>query len=309
MASYLGILALCDGKLDQALEYFDQDRASMPEDAYEPIKAVHAYALGRTGSVATAETHFSEIIEAHENASPANYLRVLGLAEECGCRMNTLANLYEECMTRRPGTDDVPHWALQPTSTPIEAHAPGSLPNFRFVDPLGGASYTVEDAIEIVVPNGRGLIDLNVSAPRLTIRAEGDLVAQVSVRPAKGGTPRIGGLLLWHDSRNFLRLDVGTRGHSEVYFSGYIRDEYIIVGRGRLDSDRAVLRLEREGERVRSLCSADGHDWHTAGEVHFPVGGTIDVGVHAIGSIDRVQCPGSHSDGTAIRFEDCQIWQ
>ena len=68
-------------------------------------------------------------------------------------------------------------------------------------------------------------------------------------------------------------------------------------------------RVERLGPRVHALCSADGEDWFTVGQVEFPVEGPVEVGPYAIGSIDRLIYPGAYPEGTAIRFERFELWQ
>ena len=88
----------------------------------------------------------------------------------------------------------------------------------------------------------------------------------------------------------------------------------MVIGRGRLGGGaadtaaRIVLRLERAGARVRALCSADGEQWFAVGETDFPGEGPVQVGVHAIGAIDRTVYPGAHPDGTAIVFEGLRVW-
>jgi hypothetical protein len=68
------------------------------------------------------------------------------------------------------------------------------------------------------------------------------------------------------------------------------------------------LRLERIGERVTALCSADGVEWFTVGQVAFPAAGPLQIGLYASGVIDRTIYPGAHPDGTAIRFDSFQLW-
>ncbi|MCH7719743.1 MAG: hypothetical protein IH988_01965 [Planctomycetes bacterium] len=120
--------------------------------------------------------------------------------------------------------------------------------------------------------------------------------------------PSIGGILLWKDKQNYLRLDKGTRGKHEINFAGCINNEDIIIGRGRLVSEKAYLRLERVGNRVFALCSADGEEWFTAGNVEFVVDDPVEIGLHAIGMIDRTIYHGAYPDGTATVFRDFKLW-
>ena len=120
--------------------------------------------------------------------------------------------------------------------------------------------------------------------------------------------PSIGGILLWKDKQNYLRLDRGTRGTYEINFSGCIANKDVIIGRGRLPFERVFLRMERHGGRVKALCSADGAGWFTVGGVEFPVEDPVEVGLHAIGNIDRTIYHGAYPEGTAIRFEAFEMW-
>lgn len=61
--------------------------------------------------------------------------------------------------------------------------------------------------------------------------------------------------------------------------------------------------------RVNALCSADGKAWFTVGHVNFPVADPLQVGMHAIGMIDRLIYPGAYPDGTAIRFESFTLYR
>jgi regulation of enolase protein 1 (concanavalin A-like superfamily) len=94
----------------------------------------------------------------------------------------------------------------------------------------------------------------------------------------------------------------------EISFQGCLGNKDVVLGRGRLPTERVFLRLERREGRVNALCSADGQEWFTVGAVAFPVEDPLEVGLHAIGEIERVIYPGAHPEGTAIRFESFQLW-
>jgi hypothetical protein len=177
---------------------------------------------------------------------------------------------------------------------------------------LGDCRYEVQKGLVIHAANGRDLWYINLSAPRLLRPApEGDIDVQTVCAPAADDRPGIGGLLLWHDKENYLRLDRGTRGTREISFQGCLANQDVIIGRGRLELDGSAhvfLRLERTDDRVRALCSADGAGWFSVGYVDFPVEGPLQVGLHAIGNIDRTIYHGAYPDGTAIRFEAFALW-
>ena len=185
---------------------------------------------------------------------------------------------------------------------------------WTWVDPFGDGSYAVVDGLEIRAANGRDLHTNSLGAPRLLRHVSGDMVVQAASVPGTEGWPAIGGLLLWKDERNFLRLERGYFGRREILFRGWVNGRGHIVGRGLLasreeDSERVHLRLERSGDRIRASCSADGEQWYTVGSATFPAHDPIQVGVHAIGEIDRSIHHGAYPEGTAIRFESFQMWQ
>jgi hypothetical protein len=82
----------------------------------------------------------------------------------------------------------------------------------------------------------------------------------------------------------------------------------MIIGRGRMAAERVFLRLERIGGRVNALCRAGGEAWFTVGGVEFAVDDPVEVGLHAIGNIDRTIYHGASPEGTAIRFEGFEVW-
>jgi DNA-binding SARP family transcriptional activator len=66
--------------------------------------------------------------------------------------------------------------------------------------------------------------------------------------------------------------------------------------------------LREEAHRVHALCSADGQHWFTVGHVEFPTEDPVEVGMHAIGNVNRMIYPGAYPEGTAIRFDTFQTW-
>jgi regulation of enolase protein 1 (concanavalin A-like superfamily) len=184
------------------------------------------------------------------------------------------------------------------------------IPGWSFVDPLGDCACTVGEGLEIRAANQRDLRRPNLSAPRLVRPVAGEFALEAGCCPADARRPALGGLLIWKDAGNFLRLDRGTRGETEISFAGCIAGHDHLIGRGHLPpSERVFLRLERRAGRVRALCSADGQRWFTVGEAPFAPEDPVEVGVHAIGVIERYFYPGAHPEGTAIRFETLHLCQ
>jgi hypothetical protein len=171
----------------------------------------------------------------------------------------------------------------------------------------------MRDGFEIRAANGRDLLRMNLSAPRLLRPVSGNWVAQTRCVPVSGQAPAIGGLVLWVDKENYLRLDRGAIGERDIYFGGCLDNRDVLIGRGQLPAGkwvagggRVFLRLERVAEQVRAFCSTDGGRWFTAGAVTFPQE-PVQVGVFAIGQIDRTVYHGAYPDGTAVRFESFSL--
>ena len=177
-------------------------------------------------------------------------------------------------------------------------------------DPFEDCSYEVQNGLAVYAANGRDLWFLNLSAPRVLRKASGDLIVQTVCGPVTDAIPPIGGLLFWKDEANYLHLDRGMFGRREITLVGCLDNEDILIGRGWLydDAERVFLRLERVGDQVNAYCSADGKGWYTVGRAGFPVQDPIEVGLHAIGDIDRTVYHGAHPEGTAIRFGSFQLW-
>ncbi|MFN2202227.1 MAG: DUF1349 domain-containing protein, partial [Caldilineaceae bacterium] len=147
-----------------------------------------------------------------------------------------------------------------------------------------------------------------LNAPRMMRPIEGDFAAQVACEPACDDRPGIGGILLWQDKSNYLRLCIGVRAQDEMSLEGCIENNDVVVGRGRLVASPVTLRMERTGNTVRALCSADGEEWHSVGQVELRASGALQVGLVAIGFPDRTIYHAPYPDGTAIHFTDFRLW-
>jgi hypothetical protein len=185
-------------------------------------------------------------------------------------------------------------------------------------DALADGSFAAQNGLAIRAANGRDLWNLNRSAPRLLRPVSGDFTIQTICGPllnAIDPLPNIGGLLIWRDDNNFLRLVWGNRGPDHISFEGCRDAQDIILGQGRLPHPnptdgtpltRVVLRLERQDNQVAALCSA-GAAWFRVGQAVFPAG-PVEAGLHAIGWIDRTIYPGAYPEGAGMRFERFELW-
>lgn len=201
-------------------------------------------------------------------------------------------------------------WWLEPIepdfrlSEALPDNLKSKIQALKWVDPFGDCAWTVaENSVVIRAANRRELWVNNLSAPRLLWSVVGDFAMQVVCQAAEANRPALGGLLLWQDQENYLRLTWGEYGAASITLVGCIGNEDQILGRGRLaHTGQVYLRLERVGTQVRALCRADGQGWFCVGEVTFSAADRLAVGVHAIGKIDRTFYPGAYPAGTAICF-------
>ena len=223
-----------------------------------------------------------------------------------------------EYRSRYPETAALPfqQWLLQPAS-------PGSCgrklarddfqgplaAEWSWLNPRGEGSYRLAEGLEILAANGRDLWHLNTGAPRQLRSLAGIFTAQAVCGRALADRPASGGLALWQDEGNFLTLEIGSLGTGELTFRGCLNGMDNVLGRGRLNAERATLRLERSPDRVRALCSPDGRSWFGIGEIEACFAEEVKVALFASGWIDRSYYHGAFPHGTAIRFESFSAWE
>jgi predicted ATPase/class 3 adenylate cyclase len=335
-----GRVSLCLGRWEEAMENF-QAAAELFRTTGLPFCEARAIChLGRAhlaqGDGKTAANCFQDALmlatqsELEGYIHWSNYTNVILnplVAEALGGLEETCRDAEEFrvlCRRFRSQADDGPfvQWALEPATfldsqnEPflLEAFVETLSPEWVWHDLFADCTYALRDGVEIRAANGRDLLHVNLSAPRLLRQASGDWVVQCQCVPVSRSVPAIGGLVLWKGKENYLRLDRGATGEHDVYFGGCLDNQDVLIGRGHLlpenpgeGGERVFLRLERIGERVEAFCSADGENWFTVGTVMFPVDDPIQVGLHAIGNIDRTIYGGAYPEGTAICFESFQI--
>ena len=95
-----------------------------------------------------------------------------------------------------------------------------------------------------------------------------------------------GGLLLFKNRDNYLRLLVHTQAPGEVLCMLQREGEHFTLGRGLLADGPAHLRLERRGTTVRALAGTDGRHWHLCGQTDLPGWDTAEAGVYGECVID-----------------------
>ena len=68
------------------------------------------------------------------------------------------------------------------------------------------------------------------------------------------------------------------------------------------------LRMERVGDEFSAYCNADRENWFSCGTMTLPLDDPIQLGICAIGMIDRTIYCGAYPDGTATVFRDFKLW-
>jgi len=173
-------------------------------------------------------------------------------------------------------------------------------PDWEWIDPKGDCDYKMlsPSGMQIIVPPGHDLRPGNRNAPRLLRSISGDFAIETKISDVEG-SKKSGGLLTWKDAENYLRFEMRPQpGEGEVRFEGNVQGNYIHPGRGYLETETLILRLERQGHRFSAYCSVDGENCFTCGWVDLPMVDPIQVGIHAL-------CPGKPA--TSTRFEYFKI--
>jgi regulation of enolase protein 1 (concanavalin A-like superfamily) len=144
--------------------------------------------------------------------------------------------------------------------------------------------------------------EINLAAPRLLAPVAGDFVAQTRVE--LGASRDVyAGLLLWQDEQHFVRLEMhrvpGQEKRAGIDLSACVRGRFRSVGRGQCERRPIWLRLERMGEWLHGLCSADGEHWLACGSVLMEPGKEESVGLLA-----HTQFPGDQA-----WFDSLLLWR
>jgi DNA-binding SARP family transcriptional activator/regulation of enolase protein 1 (concanavalin A-like superfamily) len=335
----LGTIFLCQGKVREALDAFSIKIATSRQIGRRQTEATAQSALGHAYLAYGDHTKARHVLEKAITSLVTGFGASPWLRQDPQFLVAALSGLEhaygDYCAFRafcrrlraeHPSCRDHPlaQWYLEPAtvevrspSSPQEDRSTYRSADWTWYDPLGDCSLDTQGGLQIDAANGRDLWRINTSAPRLLRAAVGDLVIQATCFSVPDDKPAVGGLLLWADQENYIRLDWGTFGTQDVSLIGCVGNEDAVIGRGRLygNPERVILRLERAREQVSTFCSGDGKQWFTAGHTVFPAENPIQVGMYATTlaylpeNIGRIVHPGAYPDGTAIRFESFQLWQ
>jgi regulation of enolase protein 1 (concanavalin A-like superfamily) len=149
---------------------------------------------------------------------------------------------------------------------------------WKWIDPQGDCKCEMvsPSGVQIIVPQPRtGYFS------RLLQAISGDFAIETRISDGEGGV-KSGGLMVWKDEDNQIRFNgPSSFREGEVRLGTYVNGKYIFHGRGLLDADTFILRLERQGHCFCAYCSVDGENWLTCGWVDWPMEDPIQVGIYA----------------------------
>ena len=157
-------------------------------------------------------------------------------------------------------TTDVPVSAL-----PFRDDFAGELkPGWQWIDPQGDSVKTLDalhGGLRITVTGPHDLYwETGFEAPRLLREADGDFTLETRV---SGPDAWCGGLLVWKDQQNYVRLDRGNHFVNEVSFQASDHGHYIRAAAEFLAGSPVWLRLQRRGPVFTASYSFDGRDWRS----------------------------------------------
>ena len=195
-------------------------------------------------------------------------------------------------------------------------------PSWIWTDEFEDCSYRFVDGggLEIHAANGRGMGNMNLSAPRLMREVSGDFACEFSMLPASDERPQIGGLLVWKNMSMFVRFDRGRDGKRHIWLRACVERKksgegysigYIVAGSRLLPRDAADLvymRLERIGSDFSFYCSSDGKNWLKHETMELEIDDPVQIGIYANGTFDRTLYCGEFREGTATLFRDFRLW-
>ena len=211
-------------------------------------------------------------------------------------------------------------WYLEPVTTPTpqeiyfeDSFRDDLLEGWTWVDPRQDCDYKIDNGLQIQAANARDLWFLNQTAPRLLrpLKLNAACTGSVQVHSQPGPyDPTIGGLILWLNTDNYFLLDRGLSGLSEINFRGYIDGQALFIGRGNLPgitNGEIILHLSWNKMHLQAFCSVGGEKWYRVGEIKIPKQGDWLIGMHCIGSIERVIYPDAGHLGSSILFDQFQL--
>ncbi|MCX6113383.1 MAG: DUF1349 domain-containing protein, partial [Proteobacteria bacterium] len=328
----LGNIAMCRQDWERAISFYQ--KATTPAwDRPRFTKLMKAFL--RSGNYDEAILQFGGDDNDHKDVLPdfqvqANLLESLPVMEEAYMLLNKSDEFLDLCHHLKERYANIiemysfhqwylekiqPSYSFLTISSDNDSQFGNINSLWNWIDEFGDCSYHIRDdskGIEIHSANGRNLYGNNNSAPRLLRQISSDFAVEVCISSVSEDKPQIGGLLIWKDRYNYVCFTKGIKGQHQYSFDGYSNNKEIDKGRGFLptnDNNETYLRLERSGDEFTSYCSIDGENWFTCGKITLPMEDPIQVGIHAIGMIDRTIYCGEYKEGNATVFRILKLWK
>lgn len=83
------------------------------------------------------------------------------------------------------------------------------------------------------------------------------------------GTRHDGGLLVWKNARNYVRLERGIHFKNNLYFGAAVDGNFIEIADDYVEGDAIWLRLERRSSTYSASYSLDGQQWRPTSRQFF----------------------------------------
>lgn len=120
--------------------------------------------------------------------------------------------------------------------------------------------------------------------------------------------PQMGGILIWKDKCSFIRFEKGVMSPDRVSIGGYSGGKWQLTGQGLMKTHSTYMRVERSESQFNAFCSMDGENWMKCGIIDLEVDDPLQVGIYALGYIDRAFCYEEYREGTATLFKNFRLW-
>ena len=136
-------------------------------------------------------------------------------------------------------------------------------PGWQWIDPKGDSVKSLDVRKGFLRIAAKGYHDLwtgsqDYNAPRLMREVDGDFTLETKLA---GPGRWCGGLLVWKDEENFVRLDRGIHFRNDISLTAAFDGEFLSVTHEYVEADPTWLRLQRAGSMYTATYSADGKQW------------------------------------------------
>lgn len=159
---------------------------------------------------------------------------------------------------------------------------------WTFNNPAGTGSYSLtahSDYLRLTAPNGAKLSTIsgsNLNAPRMLQSVTGNFEATTYVTGTFSSANYRGGLLLWANNQNFIRLEKYGSTQALMYPIINNVESSPITVTGLTSSNNLYLKLQKTGSTVTCSYSTNGVSWTTIGTSTFSLSDPLQIGLFTI---------------------------